>query len=185
MDSDYDRKADWIGREIIPHEPSVRAWILSHWGRKTDVDDIIQEAYCRISALPSYAHIFNGRAYFFRTVQTVIVDVMRRPEQNNPHLASDTEWQNLVDDAPLPDRTVGARQELERVSGLFTRLSAQCRRVIELRRVHGLSQKETAHLMGVSEHVVENHMKRGLRDLLAELTTVEEECPSRKRKGRD
>ena len=49
---------------------------------------------------------------------------------------------------------------------LIADLPATCQRVIELRRIQGLSQRETARILGVTENVVENHSKRGLRMIL-------------------
>jgi hypothetical protein len=53
---------DWVGTEILPHEADVRAWL-----RRTldpaDLEDVIQEAYCRISGLAGVDHIRCGRAY--------------------------------------------------------------------------------------------------------------------------
>jgi RNA polymerase sigma-70 factor (ECF subfamily) len=44
-----------------------------------------------------------------------------------------------------------------------------CRQVIELRRIHGFSQRETALRLGVTESVVENNSIRGLKVILKAL----------------
>ena len=156
----------WVATEILPHEGAVRRWLSSRWRDGVDVDEVIQEAYCRIAALPSVDHIRSGRAYFFRTVHTLAVDAMRHARVANIATVKENEWLNVLDDEPLADRAVEASQELERVNGLLSKLSWTCRRVIELRRLEGLSQKETAQQLGVSESVVENHIVRGIKSIL-------------------
>ena len=78
---------------------------------------------------------------------------------------TETEWLDVMDDGPTPDRAAEASQELVRATKLLSQLSLTCRQVIELRRVHGLSQAETASRLGISENVVENHIVRGIRRL--------------------
>lgn len=166
MPADSRSKAAWVAREILPHEGLVRNWLARRWGRTVEVDDVIQEAYCRISELDSVEHIQHGRAYFFTTVRAVAIDMIRASGVANVRTMTEIDWMNVIDDNPLPDRVAEAGQELIRVEAMLTRLSWTCRQVIELRRIRGLSQAETARQLGVSENVVENHIVRGLRSLL-------------------
>lgn len=180
MDDVRDNIAVWVSREVLPHEGSVRRWLARRWGSAIDADDVIQETYCRISALVSVEHVENGRAYFFRTAQSVVIDGARRAKVANGAALTETEWWSVIDQKPLPDRQVEALQELERVDGLLGKLSWTCRRVIELRRIHGLSQKETARQLGVSENVVENHVTRGLKRVLKAMAEQEDSAEQEK-----
>ncbi len=180
MDAHSQSLAAWAAREILPHEGMVRSWLVRRWGRSVDVDDVIQEAYCRIAELDSVAHIRNGRSYFFTTVRSVAVDMARAAKVANLRTMTEIDWLDVMDDNPLPDRVVEAGQELGRVDRLLSRLSWTCRQVIELRRIHGLSQAETARQLGISENVVENHIVRGLRSLLK---AIEEQDMPAQRKG--
>lgn len=166
MDDRRSSIAAWVAREILPHESAARRWAQRRWGPLVDVDDVIQEVYCRISALDSIDHIDNGRAYLFRTLQAVVLDGLRRARVANTRPMTEIDWFDVVDESPGADRHVEAIQELGRVNQLLSELSQTCRRVIELRRIHGLSQRETARQLGVTENVVENHVARGIRRVL-------------------
>lgn len=166
MSDESDRIASRVAKEILPHEGLVRNWLKRRWGNTLDIDDVIQEAYCRVASLDSIDHIDNLRSYFFRTVHAVATDIMRRAKVENFSRVTEIEWTNVLDEGPSPDRVIEAGQRLERVNDLLSRLTWTCRRVIELRRIEGLSQKDTALLMGVSESVVENHIARGLKSVL-------------------
>lgn len=166
MDDKRDDVAAWVARDILPHESSIRRWLARRWGGAIDGEDVIQEAYCRIAALPSVEHIENGRAYFRKIAHHVATDIVRHAKVANLQAVTEIEWQNVMDDEPAADRTVAARQELSRVDAILSQLSWTGRRVIELRRCEGLSQKETARTLGVTENVVENHIVRGIRTVL-------------------
>jgi DNA-directed RNA polymerase specialized sigma24 family protein len=41
----------WVGSHVLPHEAAVRAWLRRWMGWNQDVDDVLQEAYCRLAAM--------------------------------------------------------------------------------------------------------------------------------------
>jgi RNA polymerase sigma-70 factor (ECF subfamily) len=174
MDRERDRIAIWIAREILPHEGSVRRWLVRSLNNGIDADDVIQEAYCRIAKLGKVDHIDNPGGYLRRTVQAVVVDMMRQAKTKNFGSMTEIEWSNVMDHEPLADRALEARQELGRVNGLLAGLSETCRKAIVLRRVEGLSQRETAQRLGVSESVVRNHLVRGLKKVLNSIAERDE-----------
>jgi RNA polymerase sigma-70 factor (ECF subfamily) len=70
---------------------------------------------------------------------------------------------NVYAEDPSPERVVAARRELDEVLRLIDRLPDRCRRVFEMRKIQGLSQREIAARLGITETVVENEVGRGLR----------------------
>ena len=63
-------------------------------------------------------------------------------------------------------RKAPSRRELVRVLGLIEGLPERCRQVFELRKVHGLSQAETAKALRISENIVEKETAKGLNLIL-------------------
>ncbi|KQX21699.1 MULTISPECIES: RNA polymerase sigma factor [unclassified Sphingomonas] len=166
MDDEHDIISAWIAREIVPHERSVRSWLSRRWHHVVDVEDVVQEAYCRIANLASVDHIENARSYFFRTAHTVVTDLMRRAGIINFNALTQIDWSNVMDGAPLADRVLEASQELERVNRLLSQLPDTYRRAIELRRIEGLSRRETAERLGVSEDALKKHVERGMHQVI-------------------
>ena len=146
----------WVGREILPHEADVRAWLCRSQMPAPDVEDVIQEAYCRLSGLSEVGHVANPRAYFFTVTRNVVMDHVRRARVVRMETVAEIESLNIIWDSPSPERITAARRELERVRGLISRLPERCRRIFEMRKIEGLSQREIALKMGVSETIVEN-----------------------------
>ena len=70
----------------------------------------------------------------------------------------------LVDEVS-PERHVGAKQELQSLALAFDALSDKCRRIVWLRRIEGLSQRQTAERLGLREAAVESQLARGMRSL--------------------
>lgn len=182
-----DSVAIWIAREIVPREAAIRRWISRRWSHVVDVEDVIQEAYCRIAALVSVDHIDNPGGYFHRTANAVVTDMMRRAGIIKFTSMTQIEWLNVIDNEPLADRALEASEEYARVDGLLGTLSDVCRKVIELRRIEGLSRKETAARLGLSENDVKNHLVRGLQKIMgtmaeqdAQLSGNAEEAVERK-----
>jgi RNA polymerase sigma-70 factor (ECF subfamily) len=71
----------------------------------------------------------------------------------------------LVDEIS-PEHRLSARQELKHLAVALDQLSDDCRNVIWLRRVEGLSQREAAERLGMPEGTIESHLCRGLRALM-------------------
>jgi len=156
----------WVGSHVLPHEASVRAWLKRWTGRAQDIDDVIQEAYSRLAALDSVAHIGSGRAYLFQTTRNIVLEHARRSKIVRIDNMTDLSDLSIVDETPPLDRIVGGARELQRVEQLIDQLPFKCRRVFVLRRVHGVSQREIAKDLGISESAVEKQAARGLKLIL-------------------
>jgi RNA polymerase sigma-70 factor (ECF subfamily) len=166
---------DWIAAEILPHEPAVRQWLrqLAHW--RHEEDDLIQEAYCRLARLADTSAIASGRAYFFTVIRNLMVERIRRDRVVRIETVAEIDDLPVMDDGVPADRRVSAREQLKLVQKLIDTLPARCRGVFLLRRIEGLSQRQTAERLGVTENVVEKEVARGLRIIMAELAALEEQ----------
>jgi RNA polymerase sigma-70 factor (ECF subfamily) len=163
----------WVGREVVPHEPDVRRWLRRRLDDPAAVDDVIQEAYCRLADLKGVGHIASGRAYFIMTVRNIVADQIRRARIVRFDSAAEMDSLNLIDEEPSPERIVGARRELRRVQSLIARLPDKCRRIFILRRIEGVPQREIARRLSISENTVESQAVRGLKLILAGLARDE------------
>jgi RNA polymerase sigma factor (sigma-70 family) len=164
----------WVATRVLPHEADVRRWIARTVRSREDVDDVIHEAYCRLASLDDVGHIVNPRAYFFQTARSLVLERIRRTRIVRIEAVAEIEALNIVDDEPSPERVTAARRELERVKRLIEGLPQKCRRVFEMRKIEGLSQKEIARRLGVSENTVEAQAARGLRLVLKALADEDE-----------
>lgn len=161
------RRALWLADSILPHEPALRAWLRGRLGGRMEVDDVVQETYALLAALPDVGHVLNPRAYFFRAAQSVVLQNLRRARIVSIESVAEMDRLLVVPDERSPERHANSHQELRLIATLLASLPPKCREAFALRKVEGLSQREVALRMGVSENTVEKHVGKGLRILLA------------------
>lgn len=159
----------WVGSHVLPHEAAVRSWLKRWTGREQDIDDVIQEAYCRLAAMGDVTHIGSGRAYLFQTTRNIVLEQVRRSKIVRIDNVTDLASLSLVDEAPSMDRVVSGARELQRVAQLIERLPRKCREVFVLRRIYGVSQREIGRLLGMTQAAVEKQAVRALKSLMNEL----------------
>jgi RNA polymerase sigma factor (sigma-70 family) len=160
-----DRSA-WLARNVLLHEPALRAWLRHRRVDGLEVDDIVQETYAVLASMASVDHIESPRAYAFQAARSVILRHIRRSRIVRIE-ALGPETLEAPADAPSPEQQTSARQDLRRVAALIASLPAKRREAFTLRKVEGLSQREVAQRMGVSENTVEKHIGHALRMLMA------------------
>lgn len=162
-----------MGREILPHERDLRLWLQRRLVSAADVEDIVQECYCRLAQLPDFSQITMPRAYLFTMARNLAQRQLKRARVVRIEAMTDGGDSKWESDLPSPERIAAAREELGRVQAALATLSERARRIFVMRKVEGLSQREIAHAMGVSEAVVENEASRSLRTVLKLLTEPE------------
>jgi len=158
----------------MPHEAKVRAWLARSRMSQEDIDDVIQEAYCRLSSLDRFEAVDRPDAYFFSIARNLLASQMRRARIVQIEAVAEIEALAPFDEAPSPERQAGARMELERVRALVAALPERCRRIFELRKIEGLPQREIAERLGVTESMVENDGAKGVRLILAAMRSQDE-----------
>jgi RNA polymerase sigma-70 factor (ECF subfamily) len=94
-----------------------------------------------------------------------LTDRVRRERIVSIDYTQDVEYLNVLVDEVSPERRLSARQELRRLSEALDKLSDNCRSVIWLRRVEGLSQRDTAERLEMTEGALEGYLSRGMRTL--------------------
>lgn len=156
----------WVVSYVMPHEPAVRGWLRSRMIAEEDIDDLIQEAYAKFAALKSVQHIERTDAFFFQTVRNLLIDQVRHSRVVRLDVVSDIESLPVHSDAPSPERILQTRIELERLSKVVRGLPERCRRIFTMRKIEGMSQKEIAAALGVTESIVENDCVKGLRSVM-------------------
>ena len=163
------RRIAWVAASIMPHEPAVRSWLARSRFPPDQIDDFVQEAYCKLSALASVEHIQRPDSYFFQIVRSLVADKIRQSRIVSIESVTEIDLLPVSSDEPSPERIVSARRELAEVLDLIAALPGRCRKVFELRKIQGVSQKEIAKRLGITETMVENDVVKGMRIISAAL----------------
>lgn len=165
----------WVTANVLPFEAELRAGMRRLCATPDDVDDLVQEVYCRLLRSASVEHIATPRAFAMQVAKNVMLDRLRRDCALRIDILASLDDLDVPEASPSTERVAMARSELRWVLRLIDRLPRRCRQVYRARRIHGLSQLETAASLGLSENVVEKEMMKGSR-LLAEMICAPAAC---------
>lgn len=158
-----DERAHWLARNVLPHEPALRAWLRHKRVVGFEVDDIVQETYARLAAAETVANVRNPKTYAFQTAYSIVLTHFRRSRVVSIRTVEDVDVFNAASSEASPERQVSDREELHRLALAIAALPERVRAVFTLRRIEGLSQREVAERLNLSESTVEKHMAKGFR----------------------
>lgn len=155
----------WFVHEVLPLEAALTRFLRRNWREEADIMDLRQELYVRVyesarNALPSYT-----RGFVFTAARNLLIDQVRRARIVAIDVVADLETTATAVTHIHPERELTARDELRRFQAGLDRLPARCREVVVLRKIDGLSQRQTAERMGIREDTVERQMQLGMRAL--------------------
>jgi RNA polymerase sigma-70 factor (ECF subfamily) len=159
-------RTQWFLRNILPHESALRGWLSRSTLPGVDPDDVIQEAYTILAELETVDTIRYPRAYLFQVARSVIMRHVRRARIVAIHAVDDLGRLEPPDEAASPEQLAIDRDELRQLAHAIAAMPPKTRQAFVLRRVRGLSQREIAAQMRISENTVETHISRGILFLI-------------------
>jgi RNA polymerase sigma factor (sigma-70 family) len=155
----------WFAAEILPYEGVLLRYLTRVWPNSSEVPDLRQDIYVRVYESARATLPTSPKAFLFATARNLMTDRIRHSRVVLIDFTQDLESLNVLIDEISPERRLGSRQELRILAHAFDSLSEKCRNVIWLRRVEGLSQRQTAQRLGLQEGAVESQLARGVRVL--------------------
>lgn len=159
---------DWLTLHFLPHEAELRRMLRRVCTGPAEIDDVVQETCYRILSMTTLDHVRAPKPFIFRAAKNIVLDRIKRDAVVQIETIANLEDLDIADSAPSTERVVFARAELKWVIGLVGNLPDRCKAVFRARRIHGLSQQETAETLGLTDSVVEHEMMKGMR-LMSEM----------------
>jgi len=156
----------WFCREVLPLEGALTQFIRRNWRVPADVVDLRQDIYERAlsgarSGIPTHT-----RHYLFTVARNHLINRAKRGQIVSFELVADMASFDAEYDRFGTERQLNAREELRRAQAGLEQLPPRCREVVRLRKVEGLSTRETADRLGISINTVEKQMTQGMRALV-------------------
>jgi RNA polymerase sigma-70 factor (ECF subfamily) len=149
--------------------------------KRHDIEDILQDAFIRSFEAEGRYRIRNPRAFLLRTATNLALNHASRAGYRTTSGMEDLASSEVyATSGESVEAAVDADDRFQDFCRVVGGLPAQCRRAFILKKVYGLSQKEIAVQLGVSEGTVEKHIAKGLllcRDGLDQLTKQMEQAP--------
>jgi RNA polymerase sigma factor (sigma-70 family) len=156
----------WFVREVLPLEAALTSFLQHNWRNESDIADLRQEVYVRVCEAALKRIPEATRAFVLKTARNLIINRIRREQVVPIEAVTDPDALGIAVDIPGPDRTVLARDELRRLQLALDSLSPRCREAVILGRIEGLTGREIAARMGITEAGVSLHLDNGIRTLV-------------------
>jgi RNA polymerase sigma factor (sigma-70 family) len=172
----------WFAHEILVHERKLRGYLARLVHGVCDIEDVLQETYARLLTLDGTARsgVHNWHAFLFATARNVAFDRLRRKRIVSFDVIAELNYPTVVDERPTAYDELSAREEHAMLSAAIAALPERCRQVVTLRKLHGLSQKEVATRLGITESTVEKHVANGVRLCARHMFAEDRSEPDRK-----
>lgn len=163
VSSPRSEQARWFAEEVQPHESSLRRYLRGVFPSLPDVDDLVQESYARLIRARESGRVGYAKAFLFTTARNAALDIFRRRKVVAIDGVENLAALSVAEDRPDAAEAVNKQQELELLSAAVRDLPERCRQVLTLRLLYGMSQKEIAADLRISEHTVKAQLAKGMR----------------------
>lgn len=117
-------------------------------------------------SVPSLESIRHPKQYALLTSRAVIIDHMRQSRVVSIVSGDQFESLDVAEPSASVERRLEIRDEVREVADALAKLPKLCREILILRRVEGVSQRDVAKRLAISEKTVEKHMTTGIRRLV-------------------
>jgi RNA polymerase sigma-70 factor (ECF subfamily) len=155
----------WFVREILPLEAALMQFLQHNWRNKSDIADLRQDIYIQVYEAALKGLPESPKAFVFTIARHLLIRRMRREQIVPFEAVSDFDALGAAIETPGPENGVIARDELRRLQGAVDRLPPRAREAFVMQQVEGLSRREIAQRMGVSEKTVKTHLRDAGRAL--------------------
>lgn len=175
---------DELARFVEIYSPRVFRLGMRILNNEQDAEDVLQETFIKaIRALPSFEGRSSLSTWLYRIATNEALMLLRKHVPDSVSIDApaeeDEEEQEalqIVDWTNQPEMELSSKEIRRQINDAVSKLSLGQREVFALREIEGLSVKETAEILDVSESVVKTrllrarmHLRQVLNDYFVEL----------------
>jgi RNA polymerase sigma-70 factor (ECF subfamily) len=137
---------------------SVKAALMRRGRSAHDADDLLQEAWVRLTCYEREQPVHKPEAFLMRAALNLSIDAYRQRQSQGEEVL--LEEVVLVDATPSAEAVLLAKERVARLGVCLGRLSEKTRDIVLAHRVDGLSYTEIARRHGISVNAVERHVTK-------------------------
>lgn len=134
-------------------------------------EDLVQDLYLKVAAMDVGAEVRAPVALLYRMAANLMVDHVRsaqRASRRNGQWRMDTRTavggEDVASELPA-DEVVVAKERVRQLADAVAALPPKMGQAFRLHKLEGLSQAETARVMGVSVKMIEQHIQAAIANL--------------------
>jgi RNA polymerase sigma factor (sigma-70 family) len=153
------------------HARALKKYLLSIVPKLDVAEELTQDVFVRLQ-MSGRSELDSPRGFLFRTARNLALDHLRRAGRVPFDALDETAAAQLADASASPEEQVAAREELAIMRAIILELPPKCRQVFLLVRLEGLSHRDVAAEMGMSQTMVRKHLARALGHIHVRLGRV-------------
>jgi RNA polymerase sigma factor (sigma-70 family) len=143
------------------HNRMLVGYLRSRLGSLQEAKEVAQEAYVRVLQLHEPGAPGLLRAYLFKTASNLAIDRLRHRRvrqriEDQPQLFE--ELNTAGGELDDPAEQLLAREQAEQLLRFLQELPTKCQQVMNLHRFEGISQRDVAVRLGISERMVRRYV---------------------------
>lgn len=143
------------------HQGWLHAWLRRRIGCPENAADLTQDTFVRLMLRPRVFDSGKGvRAYLSTIAQGLLIDQWRRRQLEQAWLDALAAQPEALE--PSPEYRALMLEALHEVDAMLRRLPARARKAFVLAQLHGLTYREIAATLGVSERMVKKYMAQAM-----------------------
>lgn len=154
----------WFVEEVHAHEPALRSYMQGKFPGMRDLDDVVQESFLRVWRARLVRPIASSKTFLFTVARHVVFDLARRARRSPLEPCAAIEEMPTALDTPSAAEAMSWHEKVELLGRAIAQLPMRRQEIVLLHKIDGLSQREVAQRLGLSEKTVENHVALGVRD---------------------
>lgn len=125
-------------------------------------EDIVHDAITKILEMTKDTEIRNPKAYLITAVRNRSLNFLSSSSKKYTIPVDNFVLLNVSSDEPSQQTELEDREKLRVFMSALETLPPQCRRVLLLKKVEGMSLKEVAQKLNISVSTVQKHLTKGL-----------------------
>ena len=149
--------------------------VVRYTRKVEDAEDSLQSAFVRMLEYRERHVVDNEGGFLVRAAINLATDEARRRRARPEDGDATDALSEIVDDLPLQDEVIAARQRLTKVRAALEQLSPRTREIFLMHRLDGLKYREIAEQLGITMSAVEKHMAKASLLMLQSSRTLADE----------
>jgi len=135
-------------------------------GNLEEAEECVQDVLCKLWKLRSTFNLQNEKlsSYLARAVRNQTFNVIYQNRQKRQKLAGYSPQEDVIDSIS-PERKLIIQELQQQIDVAIKNLPPQCQLVFVMNKSEGLTTKEIADKLNLSENTVKSHLKKAKKDL--------------------
>ncbi|MEX6633735.1 RNA polymerase sigma factor [Hyphococcus lacteus] len=150
-----------LAMAFLNSQKGLERYVRRLVGNREGAEDIVHEAFVNAYAASEQTEIEHPTSYLFTTAKRLVIRDRSRLSTILTDYIEDYSGPALSSNEGDGFEKIAAREELNELGAAMEAMPAQCRKVMLLRMFYGMSQREIAKTLGISESTTEKHIAKG------------------------